>query len=164
MMNFVFKTEELCIKNEEFCSKNDEFCSEVEVRFATYNGNSKLFSIVHMRMKFSLSGQTMKYLNVDSINLELTGSNEDYIRHGLELIILLFTGLTMMTEMMEVIEEGFGYFEDSWNYVDLMNIWLYFWSATVWLYLLVASLYVEIPNKCQYTQAIPTTSDSQGHL
>jgi len=119
---------------------------EVEVRFATYNGNSKLFSIVHMRMTFSLSGQTQKFLNVDSINLELTGSNIDYIRHFLEFIILLFTGLTMLTEMTEVVEQGFDYFEDSWNYVDLMNIWLYFWSAWVWAYLLVVSLYFEIPN------------------
>ena len=119
---------------------------EVEVRFATYNGNSKLFSIVHMRMTFSLSGQTQKFLNVDSINLELTGSNIDYIRHFLEFVILLFTGLTMLTEMTEVVEQGFDYFEDSWNYVDLMNIWLYFWSAWVWAYLLVVSLYFEIPN------------------
>ena len=34
-----------------FCAENDGFG---QVRFATYNGNKKLFSIVHMKVRFIL--------------------------------------------------------------------------------------------------------------
>jgi hypothetical protein len=50
----------------------DQKTRDVEVRFATYNGNSKLFSIVHIDVKFQLSGIVKKGIRIDTVNLELT--------------------------------------------------------------------------------------------
>eukprot|EP01043_Picozoa_sp_COSAG02_P041402 COSAG02_NODE_3428_length_6761_cov_2.354398_3_plen_364_part_00 len=96
-------------------------------------GNKKLFSIVHMKMQFDLSGQTKKSLLVDSVNLELWGTWTDSVRIGLELCILLFATVNFFTEMRELRALGFSYFADAWNYVDILNVWLFAWSALTWM-------------------------------
>ena len=96
-------------------------------------GNKKLFSIVHMNMKFDLSGQTTKSLHVDSVNLELWGTSTDSLRIVLELCILAFAAMNFATEMNELRAAGFGYFADAWNYVDILNVWLFVWSAFTWM-------------------------------
>ena len=96
-------------------------------------GNKKLFSIVHMKMQFDLSGQTTKSLLVDSVNLELWGTWTDSIRIVLELCILAFAAMNLFTEMRELRALGFSYFADAWNYVDLLNVWLFAWSALTWM-------------------------------
>ena len=126
----------------------DQKTRDVEVRFATYNGNQKLFSIVHMKMEFELSGQSKKSLLVDSVNLELTATSLDALRMFMELLIVAFTGLTLVSEMKEVLSDGlFVYVKDFWNFVDILNIWLYVWAAITWFYLFIVSMRVNIPNK-----------------
>jgi hypothetical protein len=96
-------------------------------------GNKKLFSIVHMKMKFDLSGQSTKTLLVDSVNLELWGTWTDSLRIVLELCILSFAAMNFVTEMNELRSAGFSYFADAWNYVDILNVWLFAWSALTWM-------------------------------
>ena len=129
----------------------DQKTMSVEVRFATYNGNTKLFSIVKMAMQFELSGQITRSIKVDSVNLELWDSVNpklwDMLRILLELCILIFTAMNMRTEMTELRELGFGYFSEGWNYVDIMSVWLFTWASMIWAYLFYRSLSIEIPNK-----------------
>jgi hypothetical protein len=97
----------------------DQKTQDVEVRFATYNGNSKLFSIVHMTMEFDLSGQTSQAMTVDTVNLELWGSQDDYIRVGLELFICAYTFFNLLGELKELFKDGHKkYFHDWWNYME----------------------------------------------
>ena len=148
---------------------------------------------------------------------------QDYLRVMLELFIVshsyivytcrrliglflwlqvIFTGMTLVTEMGELKKLGFHYFsvaicmkvdesciridgfciqndvlmqmQDPWNYVDLLNVWLYaserwisrildpfvlflsllsasphryVWGSLTWAYLFIISLGIEIPNK-----------------
>jgi hypothetical protein len=74
---------------------------------------------VHMTMEFDLSGQTSQAMTVDTVNLELWGSQDDYIRVGLELFICAYTFFNLLGELKELFKDGHKkYFHDWWNYME----------------------------------------------
>ena len=102
------------------------------MRFATYNGNSRLFSIVHLEMAFYLSGQTSKSLKVSCVNLELgLEAPGSMVRMALEAFVVVAAGMTLLSEMGELLELGWDYFHDPWNYIDLLNLYLYALAASI---------------------------------
>ena len=125
----------------------DQKTSDVEVRFATYNGNSRLFSIVHLNMAFYLSGQTSKSLKVSCVNLELgLEAPGSMVRMALEAFVVVAAGMTLLSEMGELLELGWDYFHDPWNYIDPLNLYLY--ALVRSLALASLSLSVERVDRC----------------
>ena len=125
----------------------DSRTREVELKFATYNGNEKLFSMVRIEMKFGLTGRVKRQIQVDTVNLELHSTPTDTLRTTLEQVVLLFVLFTGFGEIQDLCSMGLGYFSSFWNYVDLANILLFLVCYAEWMFVQLTVGQVEIKNK-----------------
>ena len=117
----------------------DTNTKEVQVTFVTLNGHTSTFTLNSIVFTFLESGVIKMGYSVNSFSAEVYTSSDDFVRLVLELAFIIFSLVNLGTELSEVfvarIETGkfSSYFKSVWNYIDLFNLTLFFWSAWLWI-------------------------------
>jgi hypothetical protein len=126
---------------------------EVVLRFAAYNGNLGLFSVVEASFTFDLGGEISKDFSVTVLDLELVrstytkedgsereyGTTADTVRIALEFCVVLGVfylaagELKDLRDAKQVLGKYRFYFSSMWNFVDLLHICLYVLAIFYWI-------------------------------
>ena len=106
---------------------------EVQVTFVTLNGHTSTFTLNSVVFTFLESGSIDLRYSINSFSAQVYASSDDFVRLVLELAFILFSLINLGTELSEIfvakIETGrfSSYFASIWNYIDLINLALFFW-------------------------------------
>ena len=136
----------------------DRQTRQVEVRFAAYNGNLGLFSVVQAYFDFDLGGEVSSSLDVTVLDLELVRSNneedvhpvlypegrpygesQNNVRIALEGCVVIGVIYLALGELKDIwdAKQTLGkyryYFASVWNFVDLAHIALYLLAIFYWI-------------------------------
>jgi hypothetical protein len=128
----------------------DSQTRDVEVRFAVYNGNYKLFALVQVMFEFDVGGQLEKRIKISVLDLELEEctSNEMKALQSSStagclmtdfwsrkwwkyLLLIAYVGLTASGELADMWDayqfmgSPLHYFTDFWNYIDAGQVVAY---------------------------------------
>ena len=126
---------------------------QVVMRFAAYNGNLGLFSVVEATFTFDLGGEVSQDFSVTVLDLELVrstytkedgtereyGTSADTLRMVLEFcvvagVLYLAAGeLKDLRDAKQLLGKYRFYFSSMWNFVDLLHISLYILAIFYWV-------------------------------
>lgn len=125
---------------------------DVQITFVTINGHTSSFTLNTINFEFLESGSIgMKY-SINSFSSEVYATSDDFVRLCMEVLFIFLSLVNLGTELSEIvvakIETGHfrTYFKSFWNYVDLANLLLFFWSSWFWV-LFVRALAVYEPRE-----------------
>jgi len=144
----------------------------VEIRFATYNGNLGLFTIVQVQFTFDLGGKVSKDIEVTILDLELVHSTyatadgvvheygtgwEDF-RIVLEFAVIVGVMLIVVGEIKDLRDTKMMlgsyrfYFASMWNVIDVAHITLYVLSIVYWLRMFISARSIEPPQHFDWSE------------
>jgi len=111
---------------------------DVMVSFITYNGHTSSFCFVTVTFSFSETGTIEMENSIQSFSSEMYSSSDDFVRLCLELLFLVLSLVNFGSEVSEIVisrlETGkfSNYFTSVWNYIDMLNLLLFFYSSYLW--------------------------------
>ncbi|GMH94595.1 hypothetical protein TL16_g12950 [Triparma laevis f. inornata] len=112
---------------------------DVQINFVTVNGHTSSFTLNTINFEFEESGTISMKHSINSFSSEVYATSDDFVRMCMELLFIVLSLVNLGTELSEIvvakIETGHfrTYFKSFWNYVDLANLLLFFYSAWFWV-------------------------------
>ena len=113
--------------------------SRAASRFSMRRRHTSSFTLNTINFEFLESGSIgMKY-SINSFSSEVYATSDDFVRLCMEVLFIFLSLVNLGTELSEIvvakIETGHfrTYFKSFWNYVDLANLLLFFWSSWFWV-------------------------------
>jgi hypothetical protein len=107
----------LQLKSEKFV---DLGTRAIFIDFTVYNAYLKLYNVVRFSMEFPATGGVIPKRTYRAVQIEkYTGFNTVFF---LEIVLVVFVICYFMQEMMEIANEGSGYFKNPWNFMDITNL------------------------------------------
>jgi len=107
----------------------DKSTRKVTIKFASYNGELRLFSFAAIEFFFGLGGRMTDRtkVTVESAHMELYETKQDLVLMALELLLLVLIYQQVAAEVLDfkdtVSEKGLrGYFNSIWNYLDIISL------------------------------------------
>ena len=118
----------------------DEATEEVKMYLMTYNAPTGMFGALIVTFEFTSTGFVNVGVNVQSASVQPYRYDRDLLRLGLELLFVLGVVANVIVEVKEVFggfswEDPLGfldYFQEIWNYLDVLNIGLLSSSIFNW--------------------------------
>ena len=117
----------------------DSVTKDVQLTFVTYNGHTSSFCSTAVTFSFEESGTIMMSHHVNAFSSAVYSSSDDFVRLCLEVAFMVMCVVSLGSEMSEIvvtkIETGkfSTYFASLWNYIDIANLLLFFYSAALWV-------------------------------
>jgi hypothetical protein len=109
----------------------------VFIEFAVYNKQTSIFIQCRLLIEFYSTGGAGTYPTFEIAKLSTVGSR-DHLNHQmiamvLRILVFVFVAVLILQEGFELYEDGWDYFRSLWNYLDIVNYFIFVFQIAFYI-------------------------------